>query len=153
MATTTTVSATSPAQALALANRLRPVLLHLGRHLRREVHETGVTAGQVSLLASLCRRPDTGVNELAAIEGISAPSMSNAIDKLEAAGLVQRVRGTEGDRRRVSLRVTAEGERIVRTVRSRRNAWLSSRLRGLSPEEFAAVEAAIEPLIRIVGAE
>jgi len=33
-----------------LANRLRPVLLKLNRHLRREVHPLGVTGGQVALL-------------------------------------------------------------------------------------------------------
>ena len=35
---------------LAVANRLRPVLVHLNRHLRREVHKLGVSAGQVALL-------------------------------------------------------------------------------------------------------
>lgn len=140
----------APADAVAVANRLRPVLLHLGRHLRREVHETGISAGQVSLLAALRRRPTAGVNELAASEGISAPAMSNAIDRLQGAGLVSRVRETHGDRRRVCLQVTTEGERILRTVRSRRTAWLSARLRGLGGEDFAAVEAAIEPLARLL---
>lgn len=138
------------AEAVALANRLRPVLLHLSRHLRREVHETGISAGQVSLLAAISRRPAAGVNDLAASEGISAPAMSNAIDRLEAGGLVTRVRDTGGDRRRVFLQVTAEGDRILRTVRSRRTAWLSARLGGLDAEDFAAVEAAIEPLARLL---
>jgi DNA-binding MarR family transcriptional regulator len=138
------------AEALSTANRLRPVLLHLGRHLRREIHVEGVTGGQVSILARLHRQPGAGVNELAGLEGVSAPSMSNAIDRLEAAGLVERVRGGDPDRRRVGLRLTGEGERIVRTVRSRRTAWLSARLRQLSSEDLAAIEAAIEPLGRLV---
>jgi len=33
-----------------IANRLRPVLLHLNRHLRREVHTSDVSPGQLSLL-------------------------------------------------------------------------------------------------------
>lgn len=139
-----------PADAVAVANRLRPVLLQLSRHLRREVHETGISAGQVSLLAAISRRPAAGVNDLAASEGISAPAMSNAIDRLQGAGLVRRVRETHGDRRRVCLQVTTEGERVLRTVRSRRTAWLSARLRGLGGEDFAAVEAAIEPLARLL---
>jgi len=140
----------SAAEALVVANRLRPVLLHLARHLRREVHETGVGAGQVSLLAAIGHRRRVGVNELAASEGISAPSMSNAIDRLEASGLVRRLRDADGDRRRVSLEVTPEGDRILRTVRSRRTAWLTARLRDLSANELAAVAAAIEPLSRLL---
>lgn len=146
----TSVTRPTAAEALATANRLRPVLLHLGRHLRREVHVEGVTGGQISILARLHRQPGAGVNELAALEGVSAPSMSQAIDRLEAAGMVERVRGGDADRRRIGLRLTAEGERIVRTVRSRRTAWLSARLRELSAEDLAAVEAAIAPLARLV---
>ena len=50
------------------------------------------------------------------------------------------------DRRRVGLALTDEGQRVLRRVRSRRTAWLATRLRGLSPEELDAVEAAVEPL-------
>ena len=40
--------------------------------------------------------------------------------------------------------------RELRRVRSRRTAWLASRLGGLTPDELAAVEAAVEPLSRLV---
>jgi hypothetical protein len=39
---------------------------------------------------------------------------------------------------------------MLRRVRSRRTAWLASRLGELSPAELAAVEAAVEPLSRLV---
>lgn len=138
------------AQPLAVANRLRPLLLHLSRHLKREIHETGVTAGQVSILAVLGGRPGIGVNDLAAMEGISAPSMSNAIDKLERAGLVARTKETAGDRRRVGLALSAEGQRVVKSVRSRRTAWLAERLRSLTPEQLAKLDAAAEPLAALL---
>jgi hypothetical protein len=35
-------------------------------------------------------------------------------------------------------------------VRERRTAWLAERLDGLAPDELEAVEAAIEPLRRLV---
>src|SRR5437762_5952938 len=97
-----------------LANRLRPVLLQLNRHLRREVHPLGVTGGQVSLLVSIKRAPGIGVRELAALEGISPAGMSGHVDRLEKAGLVERAPGSGGDRRRVGLHVTREGERVLR---------------------------------------
>jgi DNA-binding MarR family transcriptional regulator len=54
------------------------------------------------------------------------------------------------DRRRHVLRLTGEGEAVLRKVRSRRTAWLASRLKALSPDELVAVEAALEPLARLL---
>jgi DNA-binding MarR family transcriptional regulator len=140
---------TVAADPVSVANRLRPVLLKLNRELRREIHSLGVTGGQVSLLALIRREPGIGVRELAARERMSAPGMSKYVTRLEAAGLVAR---TElSDRRRVGLALTADGHRVLRSVRSRRTAWLADRLRGLSDEELAALDAAVLPLGRLIG--
>jgi DNA-binding MarR family transcriptional regulator len=134
---------------LAVANRLRPALLKLARELRRESHALGVTGGQVSLLFQISRHRGIGVRDLAALERMSAAAMSGYVDRLERAGLVQRTPDTK-DRRRHGLSVTPEGERVLRSVRSRRTAWLASRLERLSPEELDAVDAAVEPLLRLL---
>jgi DNA-binding MarR family transcriptional regulator len=143
---TTVVTAADP---VAVANRLRPVLLKLNRHLRREIHSLGVTGGQASLLFAIQRNPGIGVRELAARERMSAPGMSKYVGRLEAAGLVAR-EPSGVDRRRVGLRVTAEAERVLRSVKSRRTAWLAARLRNLSPAQLEAVDAAIEPLQELI---
>src|SRR5256886_16650159 len=75
---------------VTVANRLRPVLLKLNRHLRREIHSLGVTGGQASLLFTIQRRPGIGVRELATLERMSAPGMSKYVGRLEAAGVVPR---------------------------------------------------------------
>jgi DNA-binding MarR family transcriptional regulator len=75
--------------------------------------------------------------------------MSKHVDRLERDGLVTRT-PSEQDRRRVGLELTDEGQRILRRVRSRRTAWLVSRLGQLSPKELAAVEAAVGPLARML---
>jgi DNA-binding MarR family transcriptional regulator len=140
------------ADPLAVANRLRPVLLHLSRHLRRETHALGLTGGQASLMSSIHGSPGIGVNELAAREGMSAPSISGHIDRLEAAGMVERIRSDSGDRRRVGLRVTRAGVRALEDVRRRRTAWLAQRLKTLSPDDLARIDAAVEALDRITRA-
>ena len=137
------------ADPVAVANRLRPVLLKLNRHLRREIHSLGLTGGQASLLFTIQRRPGIGVRELATLERMSAPGMSKYVGRLEAAGLVAREPSAE-DRRRVGLRITPEAERVLRSVKSRRTAWLATRLRGLSDAELAAVDAAVEPLQELI---
>ena len=132
-----------------LGNRLRPVLLVLNRHLRREAHAEGITGGQAALLAQIRNHPQLGVRELAAREGISAPSMTRYLDRLEKAGLIVRTRSPQ-DARRIRLALTPKGVRVLRSVRRRRTAWLAERLDGLAPAEQRAVADAIEPLTRLL---
>lgn len=139
--------------ALAVANRLRPVLLQLNRQLRREAHPLGVTGGQVSLLNVIRRSPGIGVRELAAREGISPAGMSGHVRRLERGDLVRRTKGVRGDRRRVGLEVTARAKIVLRQVRSRRTAWLAARLKQLEPEQLAAIAGAVEPLASLLGEE
>lgn len=127
---------------VAVANGLRPALLHLNRRLRKELGPLGITGGQAALLWSIRSHPGLGVRELAELEGVSAPALSAYVDRLQAAGLVGRRRSTT-DRRRVELEVTEEGERVLRSARSRRTAWLAARLRRLDPEELERIEAAL----------
>ena len=133
-----------------LANRLRPVLLQLNRQLRREIHSLGVTGGQVSLLVQIKYRPGIGIRELAALERMSVPGMSKFISRLEEAGLVHRAQ-VEGDQRRVGLTLTPAGQKVLRSVKSKRTAWLAARLRDLDPEELEAIDAAIEPLAHLLA--
>jgi DNA-binding MarR family transcriptional regulator len=135
-----------------LANRLRPVLFKLGRELRREIHSLGVTGGQVGLLVQIKHRPGIGMRELAALERMSVPGMSKYVAKLEEAGLVQRA-PVEGDQRRVGLSLTPAGHKVLRSVKSKRTAWLAERLRQLEPDEVDAIDEAIEPLTRLLEAE
>ena len=74
--------------------------------------------------------------------------MTKYVARLEAAGLVRRTESS--DRRRVGLELTEEAQRVLRSVRSRRTAWLATRLKGLAPDELAAVDAAVEPLARLL---
>jgi DNA-binding MarR family transcriptional regulator len=128
-----------------LADRLRPLLLHLNRDLRREALPMGATVGQIALLAAIREQPGLGLRELANRERMSAPAMSGYVDRLEAAGLVVRV-PVAGDRRRVGLHLTAAGRKLLRSTRKLRTAWLAERMRRLSEAELRALEAAIEPL-------
>jgi DNA-binding MarR family transcriptional regulator len=128
-----------------VAGRLRPVLLRLNRELRRETASFGVTGSQASLLGLIRRSPGIGVRELAARERMSPASMSVSVARLEKAGLVRRT-ADPLDRRRQALWVTDEGDRILRTVRTRRTAWLAARLNRLPAEKLAAVSEALESL-------
>src|SRR5690242_3879027 len=99
------------ADSLELANRLRPVLLLLNRHLRREAYAEGITAGQALLLGTIRHHPQLSARELAAREGVSAPVMTRALTRMEKAGLIVRSRSPE-DARRIRLALTPKGVRV-----------------------------------------
>ena len=139
--------------ALAVANRLRPALMRIHRYLREEAHDLGVTSTQASLLGAILRAGRIGLGELAFQEHMSAPTLVGHVDKLQALGLLERQRSDPNDRRRVTLRLTATGEGVLKTLRERRTAWLATRLATLAPDELAAVEAAIEPLLRLMRSD
>lgn len=149
----TVVSEQHVMDALALADRLRPVLLRIHRHMRGEAHELGVTTMRASILTGISLAPGIGIGELARREHVTPPTLVTHIDKLEAAGLVQRSRDDVRDKRRVGLTITPAGMRVMETLRERRTAWLAARLGTLAPEALAAVEAAVEPLRQLVDEE
>src|SRR3954454_11093212 len=132
---------------LALANDLRPIVLRVARELRKETEQFGVTSRQATLLAVVKASPGLTLRGLAEVEAISAPALSEQIDRLERAGLLRRARPgggseragllrrlrSEVDRRRVGLELTPEGDRLLRSIRERRTAWLAERLSTLDP--------------------
>ena len=136
---------------MVVADRLRPTLLGIARELRRE-RIAGVSPHQVSLLSSIKYAPGVTVGELATEERVSTAAMSKRVSRLQRDGLVART-PSEADRRRVGLTLTDEGQRTLRRVRSRRTAWLASRLDTLSRDELAAVGAAVDALGHLLADE
>jgi len=136
---------------MAVADSLRPTLLRLARELRRE-KIAGVSPQQVGLLVAIKYAPGVTVGQLAADERVSTAAMSKRVSRLERDGLVARTKST-ADRRCVGLTLTEDGQRTLRRVRSRRTAYLASRLAALKPVELMAVGAAAEALAGLLEGE
>ena len=132
-----------------IAEELRPALLRLARNVRRETEALGVTSHQVTLLWLVRSSPGLSLRELAAQEGISAPSLSGHVDRLESAGLLRRIRSTD-DRRRVGLELTEQGRALLKRVRARRTTWLAKRLDLLSEDERERLELALPALYALL---
>jgi DNA-binding MarR family transcriptional regulator len=126
-----------------LAKKLRPILLRLARHLRGEILES-VTGGQVALLVAIEFHPGMTGQELAERESLSVAGISGHLARLEGARLIRRERS--GDGRRVGIQLTAEGSRVLASVREQRTAWLAGRLELLEPAARDAIRAALGPL-------
>jgi DNA-binding MarR family transcriptional regulator len=102
-------------------------------------------------LARLSREGPSGVTALAAAEGVSQPAMSQLVARLEREGLVSRG-GSPDDRRSVLVRLTPEGQRVVRERRAARAAALAALLEQAPPEDAALVGAALPALLRLARA-
>ncbi len=81
------------------------------RHIRDPESHRLVSRHQATILDRLDDLDPTTVNDLARHMGVTAATMSLALDRLERAGYVARTRD-HVDRRRVNLRLTPAGARI-----------------------------------------
>lgn len=107
----------------------------------------GLSHGLLSALATVNKDGPLRLAELAQIEQVSAPSTTRLVAELEAKGLVSR-RPDPDDGRAVLISVTTAGTDAVLRVRSARGAMVHELLQQLSPEEVAAIEAALPALER-----
>jgi DNA-binding MarR family transcriptional regulator len=130
-----------------LPSQLRLAVLRLSRRLRQE-SAGEFTASQISALASIEKRGEVSLGELAAIERVAPPSMTRIAARLEEQGLVAR-RGDVADRRVSRLVVTDAGAALLEEARTRRDAFLAGRLRRLSEDDREVVARAIPLLERL----
>jgi DNA-binding MarR family transcriptional regulator len=132
-----------------LAAELRLALIPLVRELR---HQAGrdLTPSVVSALAAVQREGPLTLGDLAAREHVSQPMISKVAVTLVELGLAAKV-PDPNDRRVTRLEITPEGRRQLERSRTRKNAWLATRIAELGPEEVAAVRAAIPVIERLAG--
>ena len=131
-----------------LAGRLRLAVARTARRLRQEA-DAGLSPTLTAALATLDRHGPLTPSRLAEIERVQRPTATRIVAKLEQAGLV--VRQTDrSDGRSFTVALSPEGARLLKQVRSRKNAYLAKRLRRLDEEELATLERATEILERIL---
>jgi DNA-binding MarR family transcriptional regulator len=135
----------------ALASSLRMSVMRLARRLRAERADTSLSISQLAAMATLERHGALGPGELAAHEKVSAPSMTRLTGHLESAGLVARAPHPT-DRRQVVLRLTPQGQAVLKEDRRRRDAWLSQQLRDLDADDLTVLRAAAAVLDRLASA-
>ncbi|GAA0946543.1 MarR family transcriptional regulator [Nonomuraea longicatena] len=124
-----------------LASALRVSLARLTRRLRRQAAAHSLTPTQLATLAAVERHSVTTPGELAELEKVQPPSMTRVIAALEERGLVARTPHPT-DRRQVSVSVTEAGLKLLKEERRLKEAWLTQRLKELTPEERAVLRQA-----------
>ncbi|MBD2892716.1 MarR family winged helix-turn-helix transcriptional regulator [Actinomadura nitritigenes] len=105
----------------------------------------------VSTLATLERRGPCRVTELAALEGVTQPAMTQLVSRLEREGLAER-RALAGDRRVVAVHLTDAGRADLARRRAGQAKRLAELLAGLPSSDREAIAAALPALDRLTGA-
>jgi len=144
--TTTTVQTDTQ-----LASRLRLAVMRLARVLRQKAQDP-ITPSQLSALVSVERDGPVTLGELAALESVQPPTMTRIVAALEEQGLVFR-EADPADRRISRLHITPAGRKLLEKNRSRKTAYLASRMRGLGAEERDVLERAAALLERMTEGE
>jgi len=124
-----------------IAARLHAAALHLLRVARGEDPAMGLSPARASALSVLVFGGPRTMGELAAVEQVSAPTMTKLIAGLERDGYVRRV-AREGDRRVVEIRATARARRVLERGRERRVARVAQLFAAATEEELKVLDAA-----------
>src|ERR1700747_1597246 len=116
--------ATQPA--MEVADQLHSAAIPLLRKLRIRDRESGIGPAQLSALSVLVFGGPRSLGELADAEQVRPPTMSRIVSGLERTGLVKREATEDG--RRVRLRATPKGIKILGEGRKRRVESLANAL-------------------------
>lgn len=130
--------------------RLVRELTRLGVRLQHVTsRRTGLSPADLSALSILSEEV-VGPAELARRLDVTAAAATGIVDRLVARGHVER-RATEGDRRRTSLHITAEGLDCHRAHLRRMVEGLTALDRGFTPDELEVVARYLEGAVDVIG--
>lgn len=134
----------SPAAAgnQALAADLVAAMERLIRLFRSLAAPGGLSLTAAATLATLDRTGPCRVTWLAAQEGVTQPAMTQLISRLAEAGLLRRA-ADPGDGRAVRVGITDAGRDLLGSRRTVRAQRLAGMLGELSPDDRAALAAAL----------
>ena len=134
-----------PPDALSVADRLHSAAIHLLRRVRKHDVATGEGPARLSALSVLVFGGPKTLKELAAAEQVKPPTMSRIVSGLARSRLVEITPDPE-DARRMRIRATARGTRILQKGRELRIAYLASQLERLTSEKLSQLGGAVEIL-------
>jgi len=119
-----------------------PLVMRTIRAEMRHHRTPELSVPQFRVLTFLNRHEGASLSDVADHIGLTLPSMSKIVDGLVARNLVTR-QTHPGDRRRVKLALTTEGQAALHSARELTQASLAERLAVLSPSERTTIVQAM----------
>jgi DNA-binding MarR family transcriptional regulator len=117
-------------------------MAQLGRRLRAERVNNGLSRSRLSLLNLLTDHGPMTASALAAAERLQPQSLTRMLSRLETDGLIVRS-PDDADRRQVRIDITREGVAVLDEDNERREAWLADTMaERLTPTERELIRLA-----------
>ena len=125
--------------------RLRLAIMRLARRLRQQA-EADITPSMLSVMATLDTCPPLTLGELAARERVRPPTMTRIVARLDEEGLVERT-PDETDKRVSHVTLSSKGKELIKRNRTRKNAYLTGRLRAAGTTDLDRAVVLMERLL------
>lgn len=132
-----------------VAAHVRVVVARTARRLRQEAG-SGMSPSKLAALVTLEQHGPMAPSALADHEGIQRPTATRLVARLEEDGVIERAADVQ-DGRRTLISLSPAGRALLRRSRTRKDAWLAARMRGLSEDEVQTLEHAADILERMLG--
>jgi DNA-binding MarR family transcriptional regulator len=136
-------------RASEVADKLHSAAIHLLRRVAREDKSSGEGPARLSALSVLVFGGASTLGQLAAAERVKPPTMSRIVAGLERSGLVE-IRVDAEDARRVRIRATPKGVRVLQNAKKKRIETLARNLGQLDGEKLEVVATAVEILNEVM---
>src|SRR5438270_4009453 len=107
-----------------VADRLHSAAIHLLRRVRKQDTATGEGPARLSALSVLVFGGPTTLGQLAAAEQVKPPTMSRIVAGLARSRLIE-ITADPQDARRMRIRATSKGTRLLQKGRQLRIAYLA----------------------------
>jgi DNA-binding MarR family transcriptional regulator len=132
-----------------LAGHVRLTIVRTARRLRQEAGGE-LSPSLTAALSTVERHGPMTPSEVAAKERIQRPTVTRVLARLEEQGLIERMADPRDGRSSLVTASTA-GRELLDELRTRKTAFLASRIERLSAEERATLDRAADILERMLA--
>lgn len=119
------------------------------RMARYEARDLGIRWTALMVLRDLALLGPMSQRTLASIEQVTEPTMTVLIQQMQARGLITRGR-TPNNRSRNDVAISIKGRRALKDAGIALRQRLASKLVGVTGPELDAVDAALQPVARLL---
>ena len=144
-------TSTQKVDPVEVAGHLRMSVARLARLLRQQ-DESGLSPTLTAALVTISRDGPLTLGQLAARERVAPPSITKVVGKLEDRGLVER-RVDQTDRRVTRVEIRPAGREQLEASRTRRTAWLATRLLELADDDLGRLVQVLPILDALADAD
>ena len=118
--------------------KLRQLEREIGWQLKSDTECCGVTLAQCHIILEIGKSGETSVVDLSAVLGLDTSTLSRHINGMVTVGLADRVVNPK-DRRYVSITLTAQGQKVYRSIEELCNTKYAKIFEFIPPEQHQQV--------------